>query len=132
MNMVIEKLLFKTNDWLKQKICIPSFTEQQQIANMLTIWDKGIELKEKLIAQKKVKNKWLMRNLLTGEKRLSGFSGEWKETGLGDLAQVIMGQSPSSNFYNDCGNGLPLIQGNADCIARKVEPRIWTTEITKT
>jgi type I restriction enzyme S subunit len=42
-----------------------------------------------------------------------------------------MGQSPSSKFYNRKGDGLPLIQGNADISARKAIKRVFTTEVTK-
>lgn len=44
---------------------------------------------------------------------------------------IIMGQSPSSEYYNDQEIGLPLIQGNADISNGKSSPRIWTSQITK-
>jgi type I restriction enzyme S subunit len=50
---------------------------------------------------------------------------------LGDIAEIVMGQSPSSLNYNSKGMGLPLIQGNADISNRKTIKRIFTTEITK-
>jgi len=56
---------------------------------------------------------------------------QWKNKQLSEIATVIMGQSPSSENYNDKREGLPLIQGNADCRDRKTRPRIWTREITK-
>ena len=63
--------------------------------------------------------------------RFKEFSEEWEEKRLGEVSEIIMGQSPSSSKYNENFNGLPLIQGNADCKNRKVFPRIYTTEITK-
>lgn len=59
--------------------------EQQKIATILETWDKAIELKEKLIQQKKEQKRGLMKKLLTGEVRLSGFHGEWKEIKLGTV-----------------------------------------------
>ena len=59
------------------------------------------------------------------------FSGEWSNRSLSDLAVVTMGQSPSSIFYNSSGEGLPLIQGNADIEDRKTIERIWTTQGNK-
>lgn len=53
--------------------------EQQKIAAILTTQDKVIELKEKLLAEKQQQKKYLMQQLLTGKKRLPGFSGEWKK-----------------------------------------------------
>ncbi len=37
---------------------------------------------------------------------------EWKEYKLGDIADINMGQSPDSKYYNDIGIGLPFLQGN--------------------
>lgn len=36
----------------------------------------------------------------------------WRKCKLGDYAQVNMGQSPKSKFYNNLGNGIPFLQGN--------------------
>ena len=46
-------------------------------------------------------------------------------------SKIIMGQSPLSQFYNSTGQGLPLIQGNADILNRKTIIRSHTTSITK-
>ena len=66
-------------------ICFPSQGEQQRIAAILTTQDKVIELKERRLAEKQRQKKYLMQQLLTGKKRLPGFSGEWKEERLGKL-----------------------------------------------
>lgn len=57
----------------------PKLQEQTQIASILATWDTAIEKQQKLIELKKEQKKWLMQELLTGKKRLKGFSGEWKE-----------------------------------------------------
>ena len=80
----IEKLLFKTGDWMKRSLAMPSLAEQK-IAEILSAQDKLIALKEKLIEEKKRQKKALMQQLLTGKKRLSGFSGEWVDVKLGDV-----------------------------------------------
>lgn len=51
------------------EIPIPPPEEQQKIASILSIWDKAIELKEKLIEQKKERKKGLMQKLLMGQIR---------------------------------------------------------------
>ena len=63
-------------------ICFPSQGEQQRIAAILTTQDKVIELKERRLAEKQRQKKYLMQQLLTGKKRLPGFSGEWKNKKL--------------------------------------------------
>lgn len=50
---------------------------------------------------------------------------------LAELASVVMGSSPKSEFYNSGQIGLPLLQGNADIKNRVSAPRIFTSEVTK-
>jgi type I restriction enzyme S subunit len=64
------------------KILCPPLPEQRAIAAILSTWDTAIQTTQALIAQKEQEKKWLMQNLLTGKKRLKGFSGDWKEESL--------------------------------------------------
>ena len=66
-------------------ICFPSQGEQQRIAAILTTQDKVIELKEKRLAEKQRQKKYLMQQLLTGKKRLPGFSGQWEIKGFNQV-----------------------------------------------
>jgi len=66
-------------------VLVPPFPEQTAIADLLSTWDVAIEKIGKLIAAKKNRKLWLMQQLLTGRKRLHGFSAPWKEYQLGDL-----------------------------------------------
>ena len=59
------------------RLSVPCFQEQQKIAAILTTQEKVIELKEKRLVEKQRQKKYLMQQLLTGKKRLPGFSGEW-------------------------------------------------------
>ena len=61
---------------------LPPIAEQQKIVAILTTQDKVIKLKEKRLAEKQRQKKYLMQQLLTGKKRLPGFSGEWKNIKL--------------------------------------------------
>ena len=78
------------------KYCLPSLPEQEKIAEILSAQDKLIALKEKLIEEKKRQKKALMQQLLTGKKRLPGFSGEWKVNILGNLSSMNSGGTPDS------------------------------------
>lgn len=73
--------------FLKSKIVLPLIEEQQKIAAILTTQDKVIELKEKRLAEKQRQKKYLMQQLLTGKKRLPGFSEEWKIKPLKKLTE---------------------------------------------
>lgn len=73
------------SDMKKLEIPTPSVTEQKKIANILTTQDRVIELKENCLVEKQRQKKYLMQQLLTGKRRVSGFGGEWKIDRLGKL-----------------------------------------------
>jgi type I restriction enzyme S subunit len=61
---------------------------------VLSTADAAIHTTEKLIAQKELRKKWLMQNLLTGKLRLRSasseyFGGEWKEVHIRDVAKEV-------------------------------------------
>lgn len=66
-------------------IIVPSIQEQEQIKSIIQHWDCVIELKEKLLEQKKLQKKGLMERLLTGKVRMPGFKDEWKYLKAGEL-----------------------------------------------
>jgi type I restriction enzyme S subunit len=83
------------DDLQQFKIPLPPLSEQKAIAQVLSSADAAIHTTEKLIAQKELRKKWLMQQLLTGKKRMPAFAnaaagkkrywGEWKELHLGDM-----------------------------------------------
>jgi type I restriction enzyme S subunit len=51
---------------------------------------------------------------------------------LGDIAEVIAGQSPSGENYNGDGEGLPFYQGKKEFNDKYIgEPKVWTRKTTK-
>ena len=106
-------------------------SEQRVIATALSDVDALLDGLERLVAKKRDLKQAAMQQLLTGQTRLPGFHGEWEVKRLGDVAEIVMGQSPSSTYYNTRGDGLPLIQGNADIANRKTVPQVFTTQVTK-
>ena len=71
------------------KFLLPPLPEQRAIAKVLSTADAAIHTTEKLIAQKEIRKKWLMQQLLKGKKRLKGFDGEWKEYPFESLLKVV-------------------------------------------
>ncbi len=65
----------------------PTKAEQEAIAEALSDADALIESLEQLIAKKRHLKQGAMQELLTGKKRLPGFSGEWEVKRFGDIAQ---------------------------------------------
>ena len=106
---------------------LPPLPEQRAIAAVLSDVDKLTGSLEALIDKKRAIKQAAMQELLTGRTRLPGFGGKWETKRLDEVAAVTMGQSPPSVSYNVVGNGLPLIQGNADIARRMTIDRIWTT-----
>jgi type I restriction enzyme, S subunit len=78
-------------------ILLPPLPEQKAIADLLGTWDKAISTTTQLIARKEQRKKWLMQQLLTGKKRLPGFSGEWKEVRLGDVFDRVTRKNTEAN-----------------------------------
>ncbi len=109
--------------FLKSKITLPPIAEQRKIAAILTTQNRVIELKEKRLAEKQRQKKYLMHRFFV--------DANGKKIRLGQIANVIMGQSPSSTSYNEQMEGMPLIQGNGDVEGRNTHPRMYTTQSTK-
>lgn len=55
----------------------------------------------------------------------------WKETTLGEVAEVIMGQSPKGESYNLEGDGLPFYQGITEFNDKYVGIKTYTNQPTK-
>lgn len=70
---------------LNYKIPVPPLAEQKKIAEVLGVWDKAIEKQSQLIEQLTLRKHGLMQQLLTGKKRIPGFSGEWRKEKAGSI-----------------------------------------------
>ena len=69
----------------------PTLAEQERIAGALSSIDTLIGALNEQIEKKRHIKQGTMQQLLTGKKRLAGFTGEWKEVRLGELGYVIRG-----------------------------------------
>lgn len=90
----------------KFKVALPPIQEQKQIGKILSTWDKAIEVKEKLIEQKKEQKKGLMERLLTGKQRLKGFEEEWKLKKVKDIAEIYLGLTYTPKYVSE---GVPFL-----------------------
>lgn len=77
-------------------------SEQQTIAEALNDIDGLIAVLDKKIAKKRLIKQGVMQQLLTGKKRLPGFTDDWIEIRLGDYTTMNSGGTPSSSseYYN--------------------------------
>lgn len=76
-------------DLSKLRLVLPPLSEQKKIAEILSTWDKAIETTEKLLANAETQKRALMQQLLTGKKRLKGFSGAWVTKPLAEISTRI-------------------------------------------
>ena len=79
----------------------PPIDEQQKITEILSTWNKAIELIEKLIEEKKEFKRGLIQKLLTGEIRFPEFTDDWNEIPLNQIFNFEGGFTASRN---DLGN----------------------------
>ncbi|MEM0379251.1 MAG: restriction endonuclease subunit S, partial [Nanopusillaceae archaeon] len=103
-------------------IPLPSLPEQQKIAEILSTVDEAIQKTNEIIAKTERLKKGLMQELLTkgiGHKEfkdteIGRIPKDWEVVRLGNIAEIIMGQSPPSRTYNREGKGLPFLQGKIE------------------
>jgi type I restriction enzyme, S subunit len=103
----------------------PTLVEQEAIASALSDADAWIESLEQLIAKKRQIKQGAMQELLTGKRRLPGFSGKWETKKLGCEIDLLTGFPFPSYGYST--SGVRLLRGSN--IKRGVTD--WSDEITQ-
>ena len=92
---------------------LPPFAEQERIADALSDIDSFLTALEKQISKEKAIKQGTMQELLTGKRRLPGFSGEWRYFNLMKNSKVkarIGWQGLKKSEYLDSGYAL-LVTG---------------------
>lgn len=67
----------------------------------------------------------------SGVEWIGEIPNSWKNSKLKYSSEITMGQSPSSEFYNDEGVGFPFLQGNSEFGDIHPTHKLTTSEITK-
>jgi type I restriction enzyme S subunit len=76
------------------EVSLPPPNEQRVIVSILDRWERLIGLIEGLIAAKKQFRKWLMQQLLTGKRRLPGFSDQWRTVHVREIIEPVSRRVP--------------------------------------
>lgn len=99
------------SDLLSAEIHLPQLPEQtqigdffrqldQQIAQARAVWEKNIQLKKAMLAKM-----FPVSGSTKPQIRFKGFSGDWERKKLGDLGDIITGNTPTTsdidNYEND-------------------------------
>lgn len=126
-------------DFVKFQLVYPKDkSEQTRIATALSKVDALISELGKLIENKRAIKQGAMQQLLTGKKRLKGFSEPWIEKKLGEDARILRGGSPRpiEDYITDSQDGLNWIKiGDVkpdDKYFRKTAEKIKKEGLTKT
>lgn len=72
------------------EIPLPPFPEQRAIATAISNMDALLKVLDELIAKKRLIKQGAMQELLTGKKRLPGFSGAWEEKELQAIVNMFI------------------------------------------
>ncbi|BCL57117.1 hypothetical protein Fi14EGH31_08290 [Faecalibacillus intestinalis] len=111
--------------------------EQSKIGSYFKNLDNLITLHQRECNQLKELKKTMLKKMFPRdgsnipEVRFAGFTDDWEQRKLGDVTQIIMGQSPDGSTYSETPKDYILVQGNSDIKDGWVEPRLWTTQMTK-
>ena len=105
------------------EIICPPLPAQRRIASVLSAYDDLIENNTRRIAileemARLIYQEWFVHFRFPGHEKVKMVESElgpipegWEEDQLGNVANIVMGQSPKSEFYNEDGEGLPFHQG---------------------
>lgn len=109
------------NHGIIRRIAFPTFSIEQQrkIAAVLTAYDDMIENNRQRIAlleqmAEEIYREWFVRLRFPGHEHTpvhKGVPEGWETGKLADIADMVFGQSPPSEYYNTVGDGLPFHQG---------------------
>lgn len=80
---------------------VPPLPEQRAIATALSDVDALLQGLDRLIAKKRDLKQAAMQQLLTGQTRLPGFTGEWEVKRLGEVARIKTGSRNNENKVED-------------------------------
>ena len=127
-----------TTDILSGKLALPSLHEQRAIATALSDVDALIAGLEKLIVKKRDLKQAAMQQLLTGQTRLPGFSGEWEIKTLNEISDVI-DPHPSHRAPDTVPNGVTFVgigdlDENGNIVGKKlrlVDPAVLAEHATR-
>ena len=124
---------------LSLRFPVPDVAMQRRIADILSAYDDLVENNWRRISlleetARLLYREWFVHFRFPGHeyaKIVDGLPVGWERRMLIELAEIVMGQSPKSRFYNKAGEGLPFHQGVTDYGFRFVSHRVYSSAATK-
>lgn len=126
-------------DLKKIKITLPPKSAQEQIVDVFSAYDDLIDNNNRRIqlleeSARLLYQEWFVRLRFPGYEHtriVDGVPEGWEKKPLEELADVTMGQSPESKFYNSNGDGLPFHQGVSNFGERFVTNSVYSTALNR-
>ena len=106
--VAVGQTMASLNTQILKGVCVvlPTPAEQRAIAATLSDVDALLAKLDRIIAKKRDLKQAAMQQLLTGQTRLPGFSGEWEVKRLGELAQIVSGGTPKTSVEAYWGGAI--------------------------
>lgn len=127
------------SDLQELQVILPPIKVQQRIAEIISRYDDLIENSQKQIklleeAAQRLYKEWFVDLRFPGYETtpiVDGIPEGWQQQALSEIAYIIMGQSPKSEFYNQNQQGLPFHQGVGSYGERYVMDTTYSTSGTR-
>lgn len=132
------------------KLRIPELIYQKKIVQVINNLEQKIFLNKKIISNFEQLSQTLFKQWFidfefpneegkpyksSGGEMVESELGEipkgWKVDNLSNIAEIVMGQSPKSETYNNENIGLPLLNGAADFKNCNISPNKYTSDAKK-
>ena len=121
------------------EVFAPEFSVQKKIGEILSAYDDLIENNQKQIklleeAAQRLYKEWFVDLRFPNYENtpvVDGVPEGWRKVKLYEIADIVMGQSPKSEFYNNDKHGLPFHQGVGSYSTRFVVDDTYSTSFTK-
>lgn len=118
-------------DFCEMPIIIPSIEQQKEIVSEYETISKRIKLNEQIIQNLEATAQTLYHKMFVEGIDKENLPEGWRIGTLGEIAEIIMGQSPNGETYNLNGKGAIFYQGRADFGKRFPSVRVYTTSPTR-
>ncbi|MBP0723935.1 restriction endonuclease subunit S [Bacillus sp. RG28] len=135
---------------LEYSMALPNIKDQKKIGYFLSLYDSKIEVNKEIINILKQLSQTLFKHWFidfefpnekgqpyksSGGEMVQSELGEipkaWSVDSLSSIADIVMGQSPKSDTYNNENIGLPLLNGAADFKNCNLSPNKYTSDAKK-
>lgn len=146
--VAVEKMIFRLDEWLQHEFDLPPRRVQDYFVDVLSTWDQAISEVQALIAATLQVKAGLAQELLTGQRRLPGFSDPWHHHNLDNVATVLFSNVDKKStpgeqtvqlcnymdvyHNNEISLGMPFMLATAtDAEIAKFAIKRWDVIITK-